>query len=151
MIESISTANIDDVLPLIRAYQEFYDVADISDEKNKQFFSQFGESSRLGCQFAFRDGIRFTGFATVYFSFSSTITEKVAVLNDVYVTPSARRRGIATILLDHCQQFASMKGAVRLQWLTARDNEAAQSLYDSLNTSKSDWCFYTLPVKNKLL
>ena len=51
MIEIVSKNNIDEVLPLIRAYQEFYNVAEISDSKNKEFFSQFGESNPAGCQF----------------------------------------------------------------------------------------------------
>ena len=81
-IEPVSRKNISDVLPLIRAYQQFYQVANISDERNKAFFSQFGSSSPYGCQFVCHADGRAVGFTTVYFSYASTITEKVAVLND---------------------------------------------------------------------
>ncbi len=37
MIEVVSKNNIDDVLPLIRTYQEFYNVAEILDSENKKF------------------------------------------------------------------------------------------------------------------
>ncbi len=33
-------------------------------------------------------------------------------------------------------------GYYRLQWLTARDNETAQKLYNSLGEKKSPWFFY---------
>jgi hypothetical protein len=36
MIEEVSDKNIKDVLPLIRAYQEFYKVSNISDLKNME-------------------------------------------------------------------------------------------------------------------
>ncbi|PCJ23491.1 MAG: GNAT family N-acetyltransferase [SAR86 cluster bacterium] len=143
MIEAVSAHNLDEVLPLIRAYQEFYKVAEISDSANKEFFSQFGESNPVGCQFVYRsDGI-VVGFATVYFTFTSTIAAKVAILNDLYTDSNLRGTGIGRKLIEHCHKFASLNGAARLQWVTAPDNERAQALYDSMNTNKSTWCFYT--------
>lgn len=38
MIESITEKNLDEVLPLIREYQEFYKIVGIDDKKNKMFF-----------------------------------------------------------------------------------------------------------------
>lgn len=54
MIETVSKNNLVEVLPLIRAYQEFYKISEISDDRNSEFFSQFGESSSAGCQFIYR-------------------------------------------------------------------------------------------------
>lgn len=41
IIEQVTSATIDEVLPLIRAYMEFYEISDISDERNREFFLQF--------------------------------------------------------------------------------------------------------------
>jgi ribosomal protein S18 acetylase RimI-like enzyme len=142
MIESISKENIDEALPLIRSYQEFYKVANICDEKNKSFFSQFGESSPLGCQFLYREGSEAVGFASVYFTYASTITAKVGVLNDLYTSPNHRGKSIGKQLVEHCHNYAAKNGSARLQWVTAQDNEQAQKLYDSINTKKSTWHFY---------
>ena len=143
MIEIVSKNNIGEVLPLIRAYQEFYNVASISDSKNEEFFSQFGESNPAGCQFLYRDNGLVVGFATVYFSYASSITSKVAVLNDLFTVSNLRGKGVGRKLVEHCHQFASDNNASRLQWVTAPDNEVAQKLYDSMNTSKSNWHFYS--------
>lgn len=143
MIESVSNKNIDEVLPLIRKYMEFYKISDISDSRNREFFSQFGEDNSSGCQFLFRDSGSVVGFATVYFTFTSSITAKVAVLNDLYTSPDLRGKGIGRQLIEHCRQFAADNGAARLQWVTAPDNEPAQKLYDSMQTGKSSWQFYT--------
>lgn len=143
MIEVVTKNNIDEALPLIRAYQEFYNVAEISDSKNKEFFSQFNETNPAGCQFIYRDNGAAVGFATVYFTYTSSIISKVAVLNDLYTESSLRGKGIGRKLVEHCHKFASSNGAARLQWVTAPANEQAQKLYDSMNTNKSTWHFYT--------
>lgn len=144
MIEPVSEKNLAEVLPLITQYQMFYQVPDISDARNEAFFSQFGEQSPLGCLFLYREAGRAVAFATVYFSFASTIAAKVAVLNDMYTEPECRGKGIGRQLIEHCRQYAEQQGAARLQWVTAPDNKQAQRLYDSLDTRKSTWHFYTL-------
>ena len=83
------------------------------------------------------------GFATVYFTFTSSITAKVAVLNDLYTSVGYRGKGVGRQLIEHCREFASVNGAARLQWVTAPDNVPAQKLYDSMQTGKSTWHFYT--------
>lgn len=143
MIEVVSEKNLAELLPLLREYQTFYETKDISDEKNRQFFSQFGENSPLGCQFIFRKEGEVVAFSTVYFSFSTIIAEKVAVLNDLYTCEAFREQGVGRKLIEHCNQFAKDKGAIRLQWLTSAQNVSAQHLYDSLETRKSPWYFYS--------
>nr|WP_277608784.1 GNAT family N-acetyltransferase [Microbulbifer elongatus] len=130
-------------MPLIRAYQEFYKVQGVCDEKNFKFFSRFTGSSELGRQFLFREEEKVVSFATVYFTYTSTITSKIAILNDLYTSPGSRGNGIGRKLIEHCRDFAKENGAARLQWVTSPDNEVAQKLYDSIDTGKSTWHFYT--------
>ncbi len=144
MIEPVSASNLNEVLPLIRHYQEFYHVADISDARNAAFFSQFGEDNSAGCQFLFRDEGEVIGFATVYFTFSSSIAARVAVMNDLFTLPACRGKGVGRQLINHCRDYAIAKGAARLQWVTAPENTQAQSLYNALDTNKSIWHHYTL-------
>lgn len=142
MIEPVASNNLDEILPLIKSYQEFYKAVPISDATNKQFFSQFNEKNSSGCQFLYRKDDKVVGFATVYFTFNTNVAAKVAILNDLYVTPEARGQQVARQLIEHCREFAQANGAVRLQWVTAPDNLAAQKLYDSLDVKKSEWAFY---------
>lgn len=144
MIEAVSSKNLAEVLPLIRKYQEFYKVQGIDDEKNRAFFSQFHEHGSDGCLFLFRNKSgAAVGFATVYFTYVSSIPARVGVMNDLYTLPTYRGKGIGKLLINHCLDFALKKGAARLQWLTAQDNQQAQLLYDSLDTKKSTWHVYT--------
>ena len=143
MIEPIDKTNLDDVLPLIRKYQEFYAVKNIDDKNNKNFFSQFNPSSDKGCLFGYRKEGKLVGFATVYFSYASSITSKVAIMNDLYTLEGHRRQGIAAELIKHCELYAKKNEAARLQWVTAATNKTAQSIYKSLGAKQSSWEFYT--------
>ena len=149
MIELVGKHNLEDVLPLIAEYQAFYRVKNISEDRNRQFFSQFGQHSPLGCQMLFRHLGEAAGFATVYYSYASSITAKVGVLNDLYTKEAYRGQGIAKQLIQYCANYASEQGAARLQWVTAPDNETAQKCYDGLPTQKSEWLFYTLTNEQK--
>jgi len=143
MIESVTAQNLDEVLPLIRQYQTFYKVTEIDDQNNKRFFSQFSKDSDKGCLFAYRKEGKLLGFATVYFSFSSTITAKVAVLNDLYTIEDARGQGVGSALIKYCEAYGKSKGALRLQWVTAPENTVAQGVYKSLGAKQSSWEFFT--------
>ena len=143
MIEPITVNDLTEALPLIRKYQEFYNVPDIDDNKNMVFFSQFGDSSDKGCLFGYRKDGKMVAFATVYFTYASSIISKVAVLNDLYTSVEYRKQGIATELIKHCEKYSKANGAARLQWVTAADNKAAQSLYKALGAKQSSWEFYT--------
>ncbi|MFZ5605256.1 MAG: GNAT family N-acetyltransferase [Pseudomonadota bacterium] len=143
MIEAVNSDNLHEILHLIRRYQEFYEVSAIDDDRNYQFFSQFGLHSPMGCQFLARvEGVA-VGFATVYFTCSSTAVAKVGVLNDLYTLADHRGKGVGRALIEHCLAYAVENGAIRLQWVTATDNEVAQRLYDSLAVNKKPWLFYS--------
>lgn len=64
-------------------------------------------------------------------------------MNDLYTLKESLGKGVGRRLIEHCRTYAAEKGCARLQWVTAPDNERAQQLYDSMETSKSTWQFYT--------
>lgn len=143
MIEQVTAHTLHEVLPLIAQYQTFYQVADINFQRNEQFFSQFMDNSSLGALFLYRQNDKAIAFATVYFSFSSTITAKVGIMNDLFTVEAYRGQGIGKALINHCLDYALQQGAARLQWVTALDNHQAQHLYDSLAVNKKPWLFYS--------
>lgn len=71
------------------------------------------------------------GFTQLYPSFSSVSLGRIFVLNDLFVIPEARRRGVASGLLDAAAAHAREAGALRLSLSTAVDNTAAQTLYSA--------------------
>ena len=77
-----------------------------------------------------------------YKSFSSVALGKIVVLNDLFVSPQSRKKGIAEILIKKSFEFAEQIGAVRVDLKTAMDNETAQSIYEKIGF-KRDNKFYS--------
>lgn len=79
--------------------------------------------------FLAEDGRSDLGFAQLYPMFSSVSLSRVFVLNDLFVTPAGRRRGVATALLQAVEAHAWALGASRLSLNVALGNPEAQALY----------------------
>ena len=75
---------------------------------------------------------RALGFVQLYPSFSSVAARRLWVLNDLYVTPEGRGRGIGRALMERARRHAVETGACRLTLETMSDNETARALYRSL-------------------
>jgi ribosomal protein S18 acetylase RimI-like enzyme len=71
------------------------------------------------------------GFVQLYPSFSSAAARRIWILNDLYVAPVARRRGVARALLEAARDHGTTTGAKRLVLSTAATNREAQALYES--------------------
>jgi ribosomal protein S18 acetylase RimI-like enzyme len=71
------------------------------------------------------------GFAQLYPSYSSLQMRRMFHLNDLFVPPPWRRRGVARRLLEAARTFAVVERAAYLALETAAANLAAQRLYAS--------------------
>lgn len=72
------------------------------------------------------------GFATLYQGFSSISLKKYWVLNDLYVTNSARGLGVGSKLLGAIDLYANKTCAKGVELETAVSNKSAQKLYERL-------------------
>jgi len=81
------------------------------------------------------------GFTQLYPGFSSLDQARQWTLEDLFVTPAARNRGVARALLAAAEDLARTTGAVRLILSTAVTNENAQRLYESAGWVRDD-AFY---------
>ena len=143
-IEPIASAQMNDLLPLIAAYQRFYEVDQIDDERNRAFFARFIDPSENGMLLgAWRDR-ELVGYACLYWHFTSIVPAETVLMNDLYVDPSARGEGVGRALIEASAAVARERGAHHLEWMTAPDNKTAQRLYDSTGAERSAWIEYEL-------
>jgi ribosomal protein S18 acetylase RimI-like enzyme len=140
----VREGDIDDLLPLMRAYSEFYGKAP-DDSRLLGVARMLIERPQEGVQFIARgDGGEPLGFATVYMTWETLDAGRLAVMNDLYVTPAARGRGVGEALIDACLGFARERDAGKLGWQTAPDNHVAQRLYDRIGAVREQWVDYHL-------
>jgi GNAT superfamily N-acetyltransferase len=145
-IEPVRQEQLNRLLPLIAAYQRFYEVEDVDDERNRAFFSRFVAPSEDGMLIGVWRGNEPLGYACLYWTFTSLVPAEIVLMNDLYVVPDARGKGIGRSLIEASAGVARERGAHHLQWVTAPDNETAQRLYDSTGARREPSIEYELDL-----
>jgi ribosomal protein S18 acetylase RimI-like enzyme len=145
-VRRVAEGDLDDLLPLVRAYCDFYETSP-SDEALRALSEELiADPEREGVQLIARDGDQAVGFATIYWSWATTSAERIGVMNDLYVAPEARGSGLAEALIEACRAECAKRGARKLTWQTALDNERAKAVYDRVGATREEWLDYWLPV-----
>ncbi|MFL5797391.1 MAG: GNAT family N-acetyltransferase [Actinomycetota bacterium] len=134
-------------LPLFAGYQRFYEVDEPDDEANLAFFTRFCEPSDEGLLLGAWDGDDLIGFATLYWTFSSTRAADAALMNDLFVVERARSGGVGRALIAAAADASRARGCHHLEWYTAPDNATAQRAYDATGAERSEWVCYELPLR----
>ena len=143
-IAPVGVTDLPVLLPMMRAYCDFYEV-DPRDDRLIALSRALIDSQAEGVQLLARDAEATPlGFATVYWTWQTLDAGRVGVMNDLFVVPEARGRGVGRKLIEHCRGLCRKRGAGKLVWETAPDNETAQRLYDSTGAESSTWLTYEI-------
>ena len=146
-IERVSEAALGELLPLMRGYCDFYEVAPTDDELLALSRALIADPELEGVQLLARDDGRAVGFATIFWSWATTSAGRIGVMNDLFVAPEARGSGVAEALIEACRAECASRGAGKLTWQTAPDNAAAIKLYDRIGATREQWIDYWLTVE----
>jgi len=76
-----------------------------------------------------RQNSRVVGMVNLLYTISTALGDRVALLEDMVVSPSARGSGVGSQLLEQAIQLARLNGCKRITLLTDRTNESAQRFY----------------------
>jgi GNAT superfamily N-acetyltransferase len=147
-IEVVGEAQLDELLPLVRGYCDFYEVSPTDDALLALSRALIADPEREGVQVLARDDAgRAVGFATIFWTWSTSSAARIGTMNDLFVAAEARGTGAAEALIAACLERCRERGAVRLEWQTALDNHRAQALYDRVGGRSERWLDYSLPVE----
>lgn len=97
----------------------------------------FGERPHVEAVIA-EDGDAPLGFALFFHNFSTWEGKPGVYLEDLYVTPEARGRGVGKALLAHLARIAVERGCARLEWWVLDWNTPAIEFYRSLGAVPMD-------------
>jgi GNAT superfamily N-acetyltransferase len=147
-IEIAGEPDLPELLTLMRGYCDFYEVAPSDEALLRMSRALIADPAREGMQLLARDASgRAIGFATIFWTWSTTGAARIGVMNDLFVAQGARGTGAADALIAACVERCRAHGAVRLAWKTALDNDRAQAVYDRVGGRRSQWLDYDLPVQ----
>jgi ribosomal protein S18 acetylase RimI-like enzyme len=128
-------ADVDRLVPLFGAYREFYH-RPADPDGSRRFLSERLARAESVVYLAEKEST-VLGFMQLYPTFASLSMKPWWVLYDLYVIPSARHGGVASLLLDRAKQLARETGADGISLETAVDNPA-QKLYEAHGWKRDD-------------
>jgi GNAT superfamily N-acetyltransferase len=137
------------LLELIRGYFAFYRVPFPTASKIEGLLDLLRRDPALGVQLVAGEDGRLQGFASLYGCFDTLLADRILVMNDLFVDPSARNRGIGAALFDASLAYATAHGYARLDWVTAADNHDAQRFYDRHGGHRGPWVSYSATVGDR--
>jgi GNAT superfamily N-acetyltransferase len=144
-IAQVGREDLDELLPLMRAYCDFYEVSPSNADLIGLSSELIDDPEHEGLQLIARDAdAKAVGFATVYWTWSTLDTARIGVMNDLFVAESERGQGLAERLIEACRGECARRGARRLTWQTAPDNARAQAVYDRIGGNREQWVDYWL-------
>jgi len=147
-INSATETDVPILMALIRELAEFEHLAhELEVTASSLREALFGENSVAGALLARVDG-HAAGYAVYYRTFSTFVGQPGIFLDDLYVRPEFRKRGLGRALLERVARIGAKHGG-RFEWLALRWNENAFRFYRSLGASVMDeWSLLRLNGKD---
>jgi GNAT superfamily N-acetyltransferase len=136
---------VDELLPLMRAYGDFYESSPTDEGLIGMLRTLIGDASQGAVLIARKDR-KAVGFAVLDWKWSSLKAARVGYLEDLFVDPDARGAGIADALIETCADRCRDLGMPAMLWLTAPDNHRAQSVYDRSGAKPTTLIEYDLTL-----
>ena len=134
-------------LKLWAGYLEFYK-STISPEQTELTWKRLinNELKMFGFVAENEDGV--IGFTHCLFRPSTWTETDYCYLEDLFVDPTIRGKGVGRALMNRVFDFAKEKDSKRVYWTTQEFNKTARVLYDSI-TPVSEFVQYRLPLTDE--
>lgn len=127
-IREANHSDLERLAVLFDAYRIFYDQNSNVTEAER-FLEERLNSSDSVIYIATDNSSCIAGFVQLYPLFSSVRMKPLWLLNDLFIAPLYRRKGISAMLLDQAKELCKATGAAGLFLETSKSNVLANQLY----------------------
>ncbi|WP_028309854.1 GNAT family N-acetyltransferase [Derxia gummosa] len=140
-IDAAAPADCDDLVALIRGLAEYESLTHLLQVTPLALAEHlFGATPSAEAVIARDADGSALGFALWFRNFSTFLGKPGLYLEDIFVLPSARGRGIGKALIRHVGAIAVERGCGRFEWSVLDWNTSAIGFYESLGaTVLPDW------------
>ena len=126
----------------LAVYEKLEDAFTVTEDTLRE--SLFGERPAAEVLIAYL-GDDAVGYAVFFQNFSTFLGRPGIYLEDIFVKPDRRGRGVGKALFARLAAIARSRGAQRLEWMVLDWNQLAIDFYDSLGaTPLHGWTTYRL-------
>jgi GNAT superfamily N-acetyltransferase len=144
-VRPASAADVPQILAFIRAladYERLLDRVVATEDGLRE--ALFGPRPYAEVVLA-EDGGGAVGFALFFHTFSTFLGQPGIYLEDLFVVPEARGRGVGRALLTHLARLAIARRCGRVEWAVLGWNTPAIRFYESLGARPNEeWTVYRL-------
>lgn len=137
-IEKAKEKDIPQILRLIKEFAEFEKLSEwceVTEENLRE--NIFGTNAFVQALIAFDDEIC-VGYALFFPVFKSFRGERSMFLEDLYVSPAIRGKGLGLRMLKEVARAAKAQGFVRMDWQALKWNAPAVNFYKNLGAESDD-------------
>jgi GNAT superfamily N-acetyltransferase len=129
-VREISESDKNSWLPLWRGYIKFYE-ADLPESQNELTWKRLLDTEYNSFGLVAEVDGKVSGIVHYSFQTSTWAPDNYCYLEDLFVDPLIRGKGIGRALIDAVAKIAINNGSSRLYWNTDATNTTARKLYDS--------------------
>ncbi|MEY2881004.1 MAG: hypothetical protein RLZZ15_3384 [Verrucomicrobiota bacterium] len=142
LLRAATVADVPHLLELIRGLADYEKLATEVTATEAQLratlFPPEGPPAAY-CVLAMADGAA-AGFALYFFNYSTFLAKPGLYLEDLFVRPAWRGRGLGKALLLHLAQLANARGCGRMEWSVLDWNAPAIAFYEKLGARRmTEW------------
>jgi GNAT superfamily N-acetyltransferase len=145
VIRETSESDIPAILTLIRELAEYEKLSySVTADESLLRENLFGKYKFAYVVFAEYEG-KLAGQALFFYNFSTFKGKPGIYLEDLYVRPTFRKKGIGKALLKYLIELAKIKNCGRVEWVVLTWNQPAIDFYKSLGAKPmDDWIVFRL-------
>ncbi len=132
------------VLSMIKGIAEYEKLLDQVEANSKLLEHELFDENNAKVLLAFLDGEP-AGFALYFYNFSTFKGKKGLYLEDLFIIPKHRGKGIGNFLFDYLVKQAKADNCGRMEWVCLDWNQPAIDFYKKKKAiPMSDWTIYRL-------
>ena len=136
-VRSANPADMPRVVALMRELAEFERMQGPDDAAAERLAADLGR--RFDALVAEDEAGAVVAYALAFETYSTFLGRPLLYLEDLYVTPAARRSGVATVLMREVAREARRRGCARVTWAVLDWNAGARGFYARLGAKESPW------------
>jgi GNAT superfamily N-acetyltransferase len=134
-----SETDISAIIGLIKELAEYEKLSDLVLVTENDLRKWMFDERKLELLICKADGVPI-GFASLFYNFSTFLGRPGLYMEDLYIKPDARGRGIGRYFISYIANLAVERGCARLDWACLNWNSPSIAFYHSMGAKEiGDW------------